>query len=281
MGARLVAPDPESGRQRGAQGDGAGLRVVRDARSGRPEALLHPGRHRGDRRPGRGAGAGGAHLPPYDQTLAATATSPPRGSATSILAANAGPAVPRPTRWATPARPPTARSRSTPAATARAPTRPTGCGPRPSSGRRPARPRSSPTSRPRSASPNVDTNFDWDNVQNLGLFTYLLSKRDGRDADAAGGRSPRRPPGSATSWRRRAGRPLRARHQRLLVGVERGGRAHGDEPLGRVPAQPGPQVSRHHRDAAGSPARPQRLRPHAGDRRSATTRPRTRTIAPR
>jgi endoglucanase len=29
--------------------------------------------------------------------------------------------------------------------------------------------------------PKVDVNFDWNNVQNLGLFTYLLSKRDGRD----------------------------------------------------------------------------------------------------
>jgi endoglucanase len=29
--------------------------------------------------------------------------------------------------------------------------------------------------------PTVDFNFDWDNVRNLGLFTYLLSKRDGRD----------------------------------------------------------------------------------------------------
>jgi len=29
--------------------------------------------------------------------------------------------------------------------------------------------------------PTVDNNFDWGNPRNLGLFTYLLSKRDGRD----------------------------------------------------------------------------------------------------
>jgi endoglucanase len=29
--------------------------------------------------------------------------------------------------------------------------------------------------------PTVDENFDWGNVRNLGLFTYLLSQRDGRD----------------------------------------------------------------------------------------------------
>jgi endoglucanase len=30
--------------------------------------------------------------------------------------------------------------------------------------------------------PNVDESFDWGTVRNLGLFTYLLSARDGRDA---------------------------------------------------------------------------------------------------
>ena len=30
--------------------------------------------------------------------------------------------------------------------------------------------------------PSVDENFDWGNVQNLGLFTYLLSERPGRNA---------------------------------------------------------------------------------------------------
>lgn len=29
--------------------------------------------------------------------------------------------------------------------------------------------------------PTVDENFDWGSVRNLGLFTYLMSKRDGRD----------------------------------------------------------------------------------------------------
>ena len=35
--------------------------------------------------------------------------------------------------------------------------------------------------------PTVDANFDWGNVQNLGLFTYLLSKREGRDATKTAG----------------------------------------------------------------------------------------------
>jgi endoglucanase len=35
--------------------------------------------------------------------------------------------------------------------------------------------------------PSVDANFDWDDVRNLGLFTYLLSKRDGRDPTKTAG----------------------------------------------------------------------------------------------
>lgn len=37
-------------------------------------------------------------------------------------------------------------------------------------------------SRARSLGPAVDQDFDWGNVKNLGLFTYLASKRPGRDA---------------------------------------------------------------------------------------------------
>ena len=35
--------------------------------------------------------------------------------------------------------------------------------------------------------PTVDASFDWGTVRNLGLFTYLLSKRDGRDATVLAG----------------------------------------------------------------------------------------------
>jgi endoglucanase len=35
--------------------------------------------------------------------------------------------------------------------------------------------------------PSVDANFDWANPQNLGLFTYLLSKRDGRNPTLVAG----------------------------------------------------------------------------------------------
>ena len=78
----------------------------------------------------------------------------------------------------------------------------------------------------------IATSFDWQNVGNLGMFTYLLSKRDGRNPDLvsslqssliddcrgarqAGDRQQLRPP------------------DRLLLGRERRRRAHGDEPGGR------------------------------------------------
>ena len=60
------------------------------------------------------------------------------------------------------------------------------------------------------ATPTVDFNFDWDNVRNLGLFTYLLSKRDGRDPTRDRGahdrgHDGRRRPGGRTRGRRRSG----------------------------------------------------------------------------
>ena len=47
--------------------------------------------------------------------------------------------------------------------------------------------RSSRTSRATSVRPSVDENFDWGSVRNLGLFTYLMSKRDGRNPTLVAG----------------------------------------------------------------------------------------------
>ena len=52
----------------------------------------------------------------------------------------------------------------------------------------------------------VDADFDWDNVRNLGLFTYLLSKRDGTRSHAGRGADAPRARRSPTTWSRQRAR---------------------------------------------------------------------------
>ena len=83
----------------------------------------------------------------------------------------------------------------------------------------------------------IPDNFDYDNVTPLGMFTYLLSMRTGRDQTQVDTLTASRSPARTPSRRRQRGR-VRARDQRLLVGIERRGGAHVDEPVHRRVAQP-------------------------------------------
>ena len=71
------------------------------------------------------------------------------------------------------------------------------------------------------------------------MFTYLLSSATGRDqtkVDPLTAAAIASANALATTRRRR--RRSDAAIDELLVGLERRGRAHGDEPVGRGPAQP-------------------------------------------
>ena len=122
------------------------------------------------------------------------------------------------------------------------------------------------------ATQTVATDFDWPNVANLGIYTYLLSpSSDLRTRRRATRRSSRTLSASlmtaadslVTTARSARVRP-RDRGQ-LLLGLERLGRAHGDAALGRQPARPRSQVPEHHPDAGRLPAGAELLRSIAGD----------------
>ena len=158
---------------------------------------------------------------------------------------------------------------SRPATTSR-PIRTIGCGRPPSCGRRPATRRCWPTSRRARRDRTVAADFDWPNVANLGIYTYLLSQRPdaaARDATLvstlsagaddrgrlAGDAPPARTPsGGRSGTTSTGGRTARSRARRCCSGS-----ANLLDPDSEVPE--------HHPDAGRLPAGAELVRSLAGD----------------